>query len=270
MNKKQLIRMSVVIIFIAILVAFVLNLLFKIHTNGLFSAEWNAGDALNYVASIFGALGTIVLGCVAYKQNDKLQELENNNYIANYSTLILVEEISIEQKIKNPINWEIHSEQIIKDSDLKTIIPGKYVGYILHFKAKYIGNSTPALLHIKDFMFFYGEGGYLLGKNCRDHYSKIAIYKDNTIGFDITYIADLGKGKEIANIFKQEVHKTFLEVQFNILTDKNVITKCKCRFRGCREDRKDKMIWKDTDPMVFFNGHSLAKKNSIKIAGEDD
>lgn len=31
MNKKQLIRMSVVIIFIAILVAFVLNLLFKIH-----------------------------------------------------------------------------------------------------------------------------------------------------------------------------------------------------------------------------------------------
>ena len=125
MNKKQLIRMSVVIIFIAILVAFVLNLLFKIHTNGLFAAEWNAGDALNYVASIFGALGTIVLGCVAYKQNDKLQELENNNYIANYSTLILVEEISIEQKIKNPINWEIHSEQIIKDSDLKTIIPLK-------------------------------------------------------------------------------------------------------------------------------------------------
>ena len=80
MNKKQLIRMSVVIIFIAILVAFVLNLLFKIHTNGLFAAEWNAGDALNYVASIFGALGTIVLGCVAYKQNDKIKELENNNY----------------------------------------------------------------------------------------------------------------------------------------------------------------------------------------------
>lgn len=52
MNKKQLIRMSVVIIFIAILVAFVLNLLFKIHTNGLFAAEWNAGDALNYAILI--------------------------------------------------------------------------------------------------------------------------------------------------------------------------------------------------------------------------
>ena len=49
-------------------------MLFKVHSDGIFSAEWKAGDALNYAASIFGAVGTIVLGYVAYKQNDKLQK----------------------------------------------------------------------------------------------------------------------------------------------------------------------------------------------------
>lgn len=88
MKKKQLIWIGIVTILIAILLAFGLNVLFKVHTDGIFSAEWEAGDALNYVASIFGAVGTIILGYVAYKQNDRLQEMENNNYIANYSSKI--------------------------------------------------------------------------------------------------------------------------------------------------------------------------------------
>lgn len=62
------------------MIAFVVNVLFKIKTNGLLSAEWSAGDALNYVASMFGAISTFVLSIVAYKQNEKLQKLEDNNY----------------------------------------------------------------------------------------------------------------------------------------------------------------------------------------------
>ena len=89
MKKKQLTKIGIVIILIAIILAFGLNALFKVHTNGIFSAEWGAGDALNYAASIFGAVGTIILGYVAYKQNDRLQEMENNNYIANSSLRIL-------------------------------------------------------------------------------------------------------------------------------------------------------------------------------------
>ena len=64
------------------MLAFILNILFKIKSDGIFSAEWQAGDALGYVASVFGAVRTIILGYVAYKQNGKLQELESNNYIA--------------------------------------------------------------------------------------------------------------------------------------------------------------------------------------------
>ena len=75
MKKRKLIWIGLVVILIVVFSAFVLNVLFKVHTYGNFVAEWGAGDAMNFAASIFGVLGTIALGCVAYKQNDKLQKI---------------------------------------------------------------------------------------------------------------------------------------------------------------------------------------------------
>ena len=147
MKKKQLIWIGIVTILIAILLAFGLNVLFKVHTDGIFSAEWEAGDALNYVASIFGAVGTIILGYVAYKQNDRSLEMENN-YIANYSSMILMDSIYIKQQADIPVNWDIHSEQIIKDKAWNENV--SYVGYKFTFNGTSIGNSIPVLIHIKN------------------------------------------------------------------------------------------------------------------------
>ena len=41
--------------------AFVVNVLFKIKTEGIFSAEWSARDALNYVGAMAGSISTFVL-----------------------------------------------------------------------------------------------------------------------------------------------------------------------------------------------------------------
>ena len=147
MKNKQLIWLSIVTILIAIILAFGLNMLFKVHSEGIFSAEWGAGDALNYVATMFGATGTIILGYVAYKQNDRLQEMEKNNYIANYSSMVLIDNIHINQKADIPVNWDIHSEQIIKDSDWNEKMP--YIGYKFTFCMTNIGNGVPVLIHIK-------------------------------------------------------------------------------------------------------------------------
>ena len=149
MKKKQLIWIGVATcasILIAIILSFVLNVLFKVHSDGIFSAEWKAGDALNYAESIFGAVGTIVLGYVAYKQNDKLQKMEDNNYIANYSSMIILNTISINQvnKVMTRINPDECPEQIIIDSDWKDKTP--YLGYKFIFNAKSIENGIPALI----------------------------------------------------------------------------------------------------------------------------
>lgn len=274
MKKKQLIWMGTVVILIATILTFGLNMLFKVHTDGIFSAEWEAGDALNYVASIFGAVGTIILGYVAYKQNDRLQEMENNNYIANYSSMVLMNNIYIRQDADIPVNWKIHSEQIIKDCDWDEKTP--YLGYKFTFNAKSMGNGIPVLIHIKDCNIFCSDesnknmSSHLFGENYSNVYSRIAIHQDGNIKFGMTYVIDAKKRAEFENAIKQSVYSVVVEIVFDIITDKSVVTQCKCISYCDGKNCANQITWEDKDPKVFFYGHNIASINELKIAGEED
>ena len=273
MKKKQLIWIGIVVILIATLLAFGLNVLFKVHIDGFFSAEWEAGDALNYVASIFGAVGTIILGYVAYKQNDRLQEMENNNYIANYSSMVLMNNIYIKQDADIPVNWEIHSEQIIKDCDWDEKTP--YLGYKFTFNAKSMGNGIPALIHIKDCNIFCSDesnksmSSHLFGKNYSNLYSRIAIHQNENIKFGMTYVIDAKKRVEFEDVIKQSAYSVVVEIVFDIVTDKSVVTQCKCISHCDGKNCANQITWEDKDPKVFFYGHNIVSINELKIAGEE-
>jgi hypothetical protein len=45
-----------------------------------------------------GAISTFILSLVAYKQNEKLQRIEDNNYIASNSCMVLIDKIHIKPK----------------------------------------------------------------------------------------------------------------------------------------------------------------------------
>lgn len=273
MKKKQLIWIGIVVILIATLLAFGLNVLFKVHIDGFFSAEWETGDALNYVASIFGAVGTIILGYVAYKQNDRLQEMENNNYIANYSSMVLMNNIYIKQDADIPVNWEIHSEQIIKDCDWDEKTP--YLGYKFTFNAKSMGNGIPALIHIKDCNIFCSDesnksmSSHLFGKNYSNLYSRIAIHQNENIKFGMTYVIDAKKRVEFEDVIKQSAYSVVVEIVFDIVTDKSVVTQCKCISHCDGKNCANQITWEDKDPKVFFYGHNIVSINELKIAGEE-
>ena len=249
-------------------------MLFKVHTDGIFSAEWEAGDALNYVASIFGAVGTIILGYVAYKQNDRLQEMENNNYIANYSSMVLMNDIYIKQEADIPVNWEIHSEQIIKDCDWNEKTP--YLGYKFTFNANSMGNGIPALIHIKDCNIFCSDesnenlSSHLFGKNYANVYSRIAIHQNGNIKFGMTYVIDAKKRVEFENAIKQSAYSVVVEIVFDIVTDKSVVTQCKCISHCDGKNCANQITWEDKDPKVFFYGHNIVNINELKIAGEEE
>lgn len=274
MKKKQLIWIGVVTILIAILLSFGLNVLFKVHTDGIFSAEWGAGDALNYAASMVGAAGTIILGYVAYKQNDRLQEMENNNYIANYSSMIILNTIYINQvnKVMTRINPDECPEQIIIDCDWKNKTP--YIGYKFIFNAKSMGSGIPVLIHIKDCNIFCSDksnknmSSHLFGKNYSNVYSRIAIHQDENIKFGMTYIIDKKKRVEFENAIKQSAYRVVVEIVFDIVTDKGVVTQCKCISYCEGKNYANQITWEDKDPMVFFFDHNIANVNELKIAGE--
>ena len=52
MKKNKYILLSICAVCAALLLAFFVNILFKIKTDSILRAEWTAGDALNYVAAM--------------------------------------------------------------------------------------------------------------------------------------------------------------------------------------------------------------------------
>lgn len=75
MKKSKYILLSLCAVCATLLIAFLVNIFFKIKTDSILKTEWTAGDALNYVAAMTGAISTFTLSLIAYKQNGKLQQM---------------------------------------------------------------------------------------------------------------------------------------------------------------------------------------------------
>lgn len=60
------------------------------------------------------------------------------------------------------------------------------------------------------------------------------------------------------------------EIVFDIVTDKSVVTQCKCISHCDGKNCANQITWEDKDPKVFFFGHSIAKINELEIAGEKE
>ena len=57
-----------------------------------------------------------------------------------------------------------------------------------------------------------------------------------------------------------------VEIVFQIIANKNIATRCKCRSYLNREQIGNNVTWKTENPMVFYYGNFVAKE--YEIAGE--
>lgn len=274
MKKKYLIWIGIVTILIVIFLVFVLKVLFKVHTDGNFVAEWGAGDAMNFAASTFGVIGTIVLGCVACKQNARLQELENNNYISNFSSTIMLNGIYAEvvNKKSTRIDPSEHCEQVIKEKDFQC--NKSYVAYKFTCEAKIIGDVIPAFIHIRKCDISYSDeteksmDDSIYGVNLLDNYSRLAIYDPKCAMFEISYLINCEKRDKFQKLFEHDKCTVIVEIEFDVVSIKNVLTKYKCR-AYCKAKRDcNEIKWSDDKPQLFFYGHDIVKLKDLKIAGE--
>ena len=253
-----------------IAIALVVNVLFKIKTEGIFSAEWSAGDALNYVGAMAGSISTFVLSLVAFWQNEKLKEMENNSYIAANSCMVLIDEVQIKLNAFMPVNYELHSEQILQESGNKDEYPS---GYRVEIKLKKISESvqaTPSLIYVSDCMLFVGNHqantleSTLCLRNVRIGYTRAAILESG-IALSCTLLVSRNTQEKFENNIKVENNRLTIEIQFNIITDKNVMTKCKCRACCSSQNSSGSIVWKSEKPMVFFYGHELKGSDEISV-----
>lgn len=252
------------------MIAFIVNFLFKIKTDGVFSAEWEAGDALNYVGAMAGSISTFVLSIVAYKQNERLKEMEDNNYIASNSCMVLVDTIQIKPKANMPINYELHTEQILNENDNGDLCPSGYSMEINLKKIDYSIQAVPSLIYVSNCTLLVGDSqkntleSAIWLENVREGYTRAAILESG-IAFDCKLLVPKNKQDKFESDIRTENNKLTIEISFNIITDKYVMTKCKCRSYCNYQNSDGKVTWKSEKPMVFFYGHELKHRNEIQI-----
>ena len=234
MKQKQVWKVVAMCVLVAILIGILINLLFKIYLGEMFKFEDKAGPVLGYAGTVFGGIGTITLGWVAYKQNEKLQAMENNNYIATNSSMILVNKVFVKNK-NIPINYDNYQEQILIDR--KNIVSsfGDLPGYKFIIEATKLGNAIPSLIHISacTILACDREGKILLSiftRNTSDSFSHIAICKDN-LHFAVTVLFAPDNSTKFDDAIKDGANLV-IEFEFCAVTDKYVATKGKCRCKN--------------------------------------
>ena len=267
MNKVKVAIVAGLCLLGAVAAAFIINLLFKCSSQGILSAEWSPGDALAYVGAVLGSVSTFVLGYIAYKQNDKLQQMEENNYIANNSGMLLVDNISIKPEASIPVNYNLHSEQILREHGNEDDYS---IGYKLTITGSRLSEPIPAMIHVDSCMIIVGPEDHpytLSANNISDAYSRTATNKEFT-RFSMTVLL----ARKNRNAFEEAVKtngKMSVEFEFKIVTDKYVSTMCKCRSYCSYENNSGNISWHSDDPMVFFYGNEILDRSSIQIAGEE-
>ena len=91
--KCMMIKALLVALLFIIGIPLIINWLYM--QNKGFQTVWNGEDVLAFYGAILGAGGTIVLGVVAWKQNDRLLRLEETKYTLEVQPLVILADWSV-------------------------------------------------------------------------------------------------------------------------------------------------------------------------------
>lgn len=271
MKKNKYILISLAVLCGALAIAFIINILFKIESYEILAAEWSAGDVLNYVGTMIGATSTFVLSLIAYKQNEKLQELEDNNYVASNSCMVLIDKIQVKPRASIPVNYEWHTEQILSETDNNDQCPSGYEIVVTLKKVDEAIQATPSLIFVRKSTLFLDDkdegdlGIAIWAENIREGYTRVAIKKSGIL-FTCTMLVSRNKQKKFEKAIQAVNNRMTIEFEFDIITDKYVETKCKCRAYCNYQNCNGVISWDGSDnAMVFFYGHELKSMHDIHV-----
>lgn len=71
---------------------------------------WTGADVLSFYGALIGAVGTIVLGIVAWKQNVRLLKIEERTFVAESACSAIVNSVIVKKINQNACNLYLHLE----------------------------------------------------------------------------------------------------------------------------------------------------------------
>lgn len=229
-NKRIFIILIVFIITIAIPI--LINSIYKYVNGNKFL--WDASDLLSYYGTVISAIGTIILGYIAWKQNERLLALEERSFLTENSVLSLLEEINIKEINSLACNLDSHLEQIVVTKDALKEIENNYasLSIICKFKPMNIMKRIP-VVHVENvsiisFQISDKIDSYVHAREFDKKYSNVAMSKCYD-QFQITILLSLNEKENLLNSLYNNHCSLLIEMELCLLTEKYVETRLKCR-----------------------------------------
>lgn len=266
-----LIGLALLLIF-GILIPVIINHLYKSNTG--YITLWSAADTLAYYGSFSGAVGTVILGTIAWQQNKRLLKVEENSFIANNACMGLIHNIVIFDFKQKACNFDSHNEQIV--STVKEIIkPEDYASYSIQVEMK-TKDNVAALVKINSIILFVSQEGttnqIAFDFNSVDNkFSRVAISHEG-IKFNVTMLVKPTEKESFLGHANNQHSQISIDMDFTLLTDKYVATYLKCRsllthpnYSETEGMYSEFKIDAEKPPMCFWYGNSMLDKKMIEI-----
>ncbi|WP_047338878.1 hypothetical protein [Enterococcus cecorum] len=274
-NKRILIILVIFILIVS--VPILINVLYKYFSGD--KTLWDASDLLSYYGTVISAMGTIILGYIAWKQNERLLALEESSFLTENSVISLLEEINIKDINGLACNLDNHLEQVVITNDALKEIENNYASISIICKIKPMNNMKHIpVVHVENISIIRCQisdkvDSYIHAREFDKKYSNVAMSRCYD-QFQITILLSKNEKEDLLNSLRNRYGSLVIEMELFLLTEKYVETKLKCRATLQNyvfdENKKIFIVFKrkkdkDNEIQCFWYGSYLKNKQEVVI-----
>lgn len=264
----RIVLFTVIFLFILFaLVPLLINHLYIQNTG--YITVWSGADVLAFYGSALGAVGTIVLGAVAWNQNRRLLKMEEHSFLASNTSKLIISNIYLSDFDKVATNFEEHTEQVVAVDEENYHNHTTNQSISLTFKMQAF-EHYPYLLFFERVIIAISnkenEIELLLdAKNISNEYSLVGMTADSCV-FNCTDIIPVDKKTILKEKIEKEQCAMVISVELKTITDKYVCTRwrVKAKLYNSEEEKCTFQLGNAVPAMCFWLGSEMVDKRSIK------
>ncbi len=275
--KKWIVKGTLLAIVAVIMVPILINELYQAD-NGYFTV-WTGADVLSFYGAALGAIGTIALGMVAWGQNKRLLKIEENNFLSNNLSRLLISGLQISDFNKIACNFDLHTEQMVT-SDMNNYDCSKCRSFTLTFTIDTIENYQ-ALLKVERIILRVQEKNsnnlkemlVVDAEEIFEEYSSIAMAKDGFV-FNCTCIVPIATFEILQSKLKKECAIVTI-VDLKTVTVKWICTRWRLKAKMLYHDKSTGELFNfsvetTTPATCFWLDTKVVNKEEVKIRRVDE
>lgn len=211
-------------------------------------------------------IGTFFLGLVAWKQNNDLQKIETNTFIANNSCEVFLDSIRLKNLNQIACNLDTeHEESIVAEEGIQGCNYGS-LQIEMSFKRK-SGYSTQ--VRVNDMVIFVCDETTTIDiwtKRYDDTFNKIAITEDHN-RFNVTVLLKPETKKKIIDHLNDNC-KIMMDINIELVSASYVSTKLKCRgefIKSNTDNLENNFELSGKDSMCFWGGNIIYSEKDVTV-----